>query len=88
MRDEDFCAGRLDIGMLDRKLQSGELGGETEVDSESASSELNDLPIIAAAIARELETSKLGSETGSVPAGARSNWGAFGRRELLRLRGP
>jgi acetyl/propionyl-CoA carboxylase alpha subunit len=45
--DADFLAGRLDVGMLDRKLASGEL---RELDA-AGSGQLADLPLLAAAIA-------------------------------------
>jgi acetyl-CoA carboxylase biotin carboxylase subunit len=47
LADADFRAGRLDIGMLDRKLASGELQALAERGSE----ELPHLPLLAAAIA-------------------------------------
>jgi len=43
LEDEDFREGRLDIGMLDRKMASGELTPDPSV-------ELEELPLIAAAL--------------------------------------
>jgi len=47
LADADFRAGRLDVGMLDRKLAAGELRA---VESHQAAA-LPDLPLLAAAIA-------------------------------------
>jgi acetyl/propionyl-CoA carboxylase alpha subunit len=49
--DEDFLAGRLDIGMLDRKLANGQLGAPTSASSESHAGETSD-PLDAATVLR------------------------------------
>ncbi len=85
--DEDFCSGNMDIGMLDRKLESGELGG-SEVPAEDAPEDADDLAIIAAALLRESELRRPAAASATAPASARSNWASVGRREALRLRGP
>ncbi|HJX27700.1 MAG TPA: acetyl-CoA carboxylase biotin carboxylase subunit, partial [Thermoanaerobaculia bacterium] len=81
LADADFRSGNMDIGMLDRKLASGEL--QPPDDDEG----LADLPLIAAALAHFEETNRLvagdpaaaGSGTGH-----RSRWGLAGRRGALR----
>ncbi|TNF74371.1 MAG: acetyl-CoA carboxylase biotin carboxylase subunit [Acidobacteria bacterium] len=79
LEDADFRAGRLDIGMLDRKLAAGELQPGHEL-------ELADLPLIAAA----LEHAERQARYSAVPAaggGRRPRWRQASRRESLR-RGP
>jgi acetyl-CoA carboxylase biotin carboxylase subunit len=79
LEDADFRAGRLDIGMLDRKLAAGELQPGHEP-------ELADLPLIAAA----LEHAERQARYSAVPAaggGRRPQWRQASRRESLR-RGP
>jgi acetyl-CoA carboxylase biotin carboxylase subunit len=58
LADDDFRAGRLDIGMLDRKLAAGELGAAAKGPEGTAAegapgdgAEDSDLPLIAAALA-------------------------------------
>jgi len=85
LADPDFRAGRLDIGMLDRKLESGELGPV-------AAQSLPDLPLLAAAIAhherarRTTATGAAPAATGSqgAPASRRQRWAAVARREAVR----
>jgi acetyl-CoA carboxylase biotin carboxylase subunit len=90
--DADFRAGRLDIGMLDRKLEAGELrpaGGESPAD----------LALVAAAIAYYEQARRtmaapvpgatgVGGAEGAVAGGAaparRQRWAAVARREALR----
>jgi acetyl/propionyl-CoA carboxylase alpha subunit len=84
LADPDVRAGRLDIAMLDRKLQAGELrpkGGEAP----------SDLPFIAAALvhferAGKTATSVVGGTASAAGAGAfrRARWAALARREALR----
>jgi acetyl-CoA carboxylase biotin carboxylase subunit len=76
--DPDVRAGRLDIAMLDRKLQAGELrpqGGEVPPD----------LPFVAAALVHFERSEK--TPTGAVgtasPAFRRARWAALARREAL-----
>lgn len=76
LKDEDFLSGRLDIGMLDRKLEAGELRpDETE--------ELEELPILAAAIAY-LERSARRAAVSRPSGGSRGHWKDAGRREGRR----
>ena len=76
--DPDFAAGRLDIGMLDRKLAAGELAapaGEDEFD----------LTAIAAALVhhqRVVQRAARGAE--GAGGSARDGWRRAGRREALR----
>src|ERR1700726_4013956 len=68
LADADFRAGRLDVGMLDRKLASGELRA---VESRQTAA-LPDLPLLAAAIAhyeRARRTTAVVPDA-AVPAGA------------------
>ncbi len=76
LEDPDFRAGRLDIGMLDRKLAAGELQPGHEL-------ELADLPLIAAA----LEHAERQARYSAVPAaggGRRPKWRQASRHESLR----
>jgi len=76
IRDEDFIAGRLDIGMLDRKLANGEL-------RPPAMATEQDLPLVAAAI-EHVERSVRRSVRPATPQGRRRNWHDVGRRESLQ----
>jgi acetyl-CoA carboxylase biotin carboxylase subunit len=79
LEDPDFRAGRLDIGMLDRKLSAGEL-------QPGHAAELADLSLIAAA----LEHAERQARYSAIPAaggGRRPRWRQASRRESLR-RGP
>jgi acetyl-CoA carboxylase biotin carboxylase subunit len=82
--DEDFLAARLDIGMLDRKLQSGELGPGAR--ARGSAEELDgDLPLLAAALAHAEHTDRapVGAAEAAHPS-ARRRWHATARREALR----
>ncbi|HEY0781862.1 MAG TPA: acetyl-CoA carboxylase biotin carboxylase subunit, partial [Thermoanaerobaculia bacterium] len=76
LADPDFRSGNLDIGMLDRKLASGEL---KPVEPEQPA----DLPLIAAAIAHFEATAK-GSGAVKSDRGAVPRWGQAARREGVR----
>ncbi|HVR08309.1 MAG TPA: acetyl-CoA carboxylase biotin carboxylase subunit, partial [Thermoanaerobaculia bacterium] len=85
LADADFRAGRLDIGMLDRKLAAGEL----QAAESSRVAELPDLPLIAAAIAhyeRARRTTAVvpGAGPGAAGGGRRQRWAAVGRRGAVR----
>ncbi|RMH23408.1 MAG: acetyl-CoA carboxylase biotin carboxylase subunit [Acidobacteria bacterium] len=74
LRDADFRAGRLDIGMLDRKLQDGTWGRPEPA--------ADDLPLIAAVIAH---AERQATRT-AIPAaddGARARWRTVARREAV-----
>ncbi len=74
--DEDFCRGRLDIGMLDRKMSDGELAPDPKI-------EFPELTVIAAA----LEHLKRQVRSSSAPAregGKRDHWRRAARQESLR----
>ncbi len=76
LRDPDFRAGRLDNGMLDRKLDSGEWAAP-EVDGSLA-----DLPLIAAAIAHA-ERQEVVTSRPAAPGGQRGHWKTVARHEAL-----
>ncbi|MEM7480517.1 MAG: acetyl-CoA carboxylase biotin carboxylase subunit [Acidobacteriota bacterium] len=78
LEDEDFLAGDLDIGMLDRKLAEGTL--TTSVTPE----QLEDIPLIAAAIAEYEATHRVLSSAASPQDSQPSRWRDAGRREALR----
>jgi acetyl-CoA carboxylase biotin carboxylase subunit len=81
LADADFRSGNMDIGMLDRKLASGEL--QPPDDDEG----LADLPLIAAALAHFEETNRLvAGDPASAGSGTgyRSRWSLAGRRGALR----
>src|SRR5262249_18386245 len=85
LRDSDVRAGRLDIAMLDRKLQSGELAPSGDAPP--------DLALVAAALAH-FERARKGAAaapgahgSGAAPpavARHRARWGLVARREALR----
>jgi acetyl-CoA carboxylase biotin carboxylase subunit len=75
LRDPDFRAGRLDNGMLDRKLASGEWAAP-------AGAELADLPLIAAAVAHA-ERQEVVTSRPAVAGGQRGHWKTVARREAL-----
>ncbi len=82
MRDPDFLAGRLDIGLLDRKLAAGELSAAPPA---LATSVARDLPLLAALVAH----AKNGGARAAPPelgSAASSNWAQAARREALRRR--
>jgi acetyl-CoA carboxylase biotin carboxylase subunit len=81
LQDPDFRAGRLDIGMLDRKLASAELRPPEDG--------LGELAVVAAALAhhesalrRSAGASERSARGGA--AGRRRAWAEAGRREGLR----
>jgi acetyl-CoA carboxylase biotin carboxylase subunit len=76
LEDTDFRQGQLDIGMLDRKMASGELMADGK----------RDFPELAA-IAAALEHLKSEGRTSAVPVrngGSRECWRRVARREMLR----
>jgi acetyl-CoA carboxylase biotin carboxylase subunit len=84
LRDEDFCAGRLDIAMLDRKLESGEWAPRpaAETASGETSGEEADLALIAAAIAHA-ERQRAAAASPPAAGGRRGRWHLAARREAL-----
>ncbi len=83
LEDKDFLAGDLDIGMLDRKLEAGELKDPAAQESESAADALDrDIGFIAAALAN-LEGSHGVERSAPVGSGdsARHRWRVVSRRE-------
>ncbi len=77
VRDADFRAGRLDNGMLDRKLASGEWAAPRADGSDRA-----DLPLIAAVVAHA-ERQEVVTSRPTAPGGLRSHWKTVARREAL-----
>jgi acetyl-CoA carboxylase biotin carboxylase subunit len=77
LADPDFLAGRLDIGMLDRKLAAGELGPPEDG--------LGELAVVAAALAHHERALRRSAGAGRGSAGGpRRAWAEAGRREGLR----
>jgi acetyl-CoA carboxylase biotin carboxylase subunit len=74
LEDQDFLAGELDIGMLDRKLTAGEL-------APAISTGGSDLAVMAAA----LEYAERHSRRAASPVreGGRHSWREAGRREAI-----
>jgi acetyl/propionyl-CoA carboxylase alpha subunit len=83
LEDEDFLAGRLDIGMLDRKLQSGDWPPRRTAGEPGTPSLDSDLSLIAAAICH-LQRAGRSSGTPVVAHSARRRWHAAARGEALR----
>ncbi|HUP24922.1 MAG TPA: acetyl-CoA carboxylase biotin carboxylase subunit [Thermoanaerobaculia bacterium] len=83
LEDEDFLAGRLDIGMLDRKLQSGDWPPRRTAGEPGTPSLDSDLSLIAAAICH---VQRAGRSRGAPEAAqsARRRWHAAARGEALR----
>jgi acetyl-CoA carboxylase biotin carboxylase subunit len=80
LADPDFLSGNLDIGMLDRKLVSGEL--QPPAEPNPATDGLGDLPLIAAALEHfERAQRSVGAGSGTAH---RSRWHGAGRRDALR----
>jgi acetyl-CoA carboxylase biotin carboxylase subunit len=88
LADDDFRAGRLDIGMLDRKLAAGVLH---PVEDEAPA----DLPLLAAAIAHYERSRRISAVAGGGDGGAsgggapqpaprRQRWRSVGRQEAVR----
>ena len=80
LEDEDFIAGNMDISMLDRKLENGDL--QTSAPREDTLEA--DLPVVAAVLAHLGRTSSNGVAGTSIGATARSNWQLAARRESRR----
>jgi len=76
LKDVDFVAGNLDIGMLDRKLAAGELAPEQH-------SEFEDLAVIAASLEHVANQARA-SGSPAKQGGLRGQWRQAGRRESLR----
>ncbi len=75
LADADFRAGRLDIAMLDRKLAAGELRPPEE------DGVLDDLAILAAALAHEQEAMRRAAAAVAPGGRRRTAWSEAGRRE-------
>jgi acetyl/propionyl-CoA carboxylase alpha subunit len=80
LADADFRAGRLDIGMLDRKLAAGELRPPPE------DGELADLPLIAAALAHLEGAERQAVRPAVAGQGGRPRWREVARGEAQRGR--
>jgi acetyl-CoA carboxylase biotin carboxylase subunit len=81
LADPDFRSGNLDISMLDRKLAAGEL----HPPKAPADTALDDLPLIAAALAHYERSNRTAAAGPASPSTSRrSRWGAAGRHSSLR----
>ena len=76
LEDEDFRQGRLDIGMLDRKMRDGELSADQKID-------FPELAIIAAAL-EHLQRQVRSSTAPVREGGRRERWRRAARQEMLR----
>ncbi|REK07212.1 MAG: acetyl-CoA carboxylase biotin carboxylase subunit [Acidobacteria bacterium] len=89
-RDEDFCAGRLDIGMLDRKLASGEFAAPERpvVEAGEGAAPIEAVLRLAALIAHVESQGQQGSASGGARAAERAprRWGQLARLDALRGR--
>jgi len=77
LADADFRSGNLDIGMLDRKLAAGELKA-------LADSALDDLPLIAAALAHSERANQTAAGPADGTPARRSRWAGTARYEARR----
>ena len=80
LEDEDFLAGNMDISMLDRKLENGDLRAPTA----SGDSLGADLPVLAAVLAHLGRNHANGVPSPSSGDRARSNWQLAARRDSRR----
>ena len=80
LEDEDFLAGNMDISMLDRKLENGDLRTPTPCEDSLDA----DLPVLAAVLAHLGRTSSNGAAAASGSPTARSNWQLAARRDSRR----
>jgi acetyl-CoA carboxylase, biotin carboxylase subunit len=76
LADPDFRSGRLDIGMLDRKLADGAL-------APPAKTRFEDLPLVAAALAHFERSQRTAAAPASGAGSRRSRWAAVARREAV-----
>ena len=89
LQDEDFLQARMDIGMLDRKLDDGSLGpGARDGGAVEADALASDLPLLAAAIAHVQNAAATNGAGPSSPdraaIRARENWRVAARRDSRR----
>ncbi len=77
LEDPDFLAGRLDNGMLDRKLASGAL-------AVAAPAGAGEVAVLAAALEHLEEENRQVTPTGAAGGGRRSRWREAARRAALR----
>jgi acetyl-CoA carboxylase biotin carboxylase subunit len=95
LADDDFRSGEMDITMLDRKLESGELApaeGGGAIGTAEGSDLAADLPLLAAALAHHeragCRAARAGQGPGRAAGGsARSGWAGRARSEAVG-RGP
>jgi acetyl-CoA carboxylase biotin carboxylase subunit len=80
LADADFRAGRLDIGMLDRKLEAGELPPVPGADLDGP----GDLALVAAALAHYERVHRRGTAAPMAGPESRSRWARAGRSAALR----
>ncbi len=80
LADADFRSGNLDIGMLDRKLAAGELHPPTD----AADGAVDDLPLIAAAIAHSESANRTAAGPSDGAPARRSRWAGTARYEARR----
>jgi acetyl-CoA carboxylase biotin carboxylase subunit len=83
LEDDDFLAGRVDIGMLDRKLQSGAWPPPPAGADADAG---RDVAVVAAAL-HHLSRRERARSSPSSPTSARRRWHEAARREALRGQG-
>ena len=80
LEDEDFLAGNMDISMLDRKLENGDLRAPTA----SGDALEGDLPVLAAVLAHLGRNHANGAAATPFSDAARSNWQLAARRDSRR----
>jgi acetyl-CoA carboxylase biotin carboxylase subunit len=83
LADPDFRSGNLDIGMLDRKLASGELQPPAD-GAGAAAADDKDLPLIAAALAHYERAHQTAAGPASPATSRRSRWADAGRHGSRR----
>ena len=80
LQDEDFTTGNMDISMLDRKLENGELRPAAPDDHALET----DLPVLAAVLAHLKRAEANGTAAAAGGGAPRSNWRLAARRDARR----
>ena len=80
LKDEDFMAGNMDISMLDRKLENGDLRPAAPDDDTLET----DLPVLAVVLAHLQRTDANGTTAADGGSAPRSNWQLAARRDARR----
>ncbi len=85
LRDDDFLTGNMDISMLDRKLETGELRESGDGDGPVDTTPLReDLPVLAAVLSHIERRESNGTAAAQAARPGQSNWLLAARRDGRR----